>query len=67
MDNYLDQLLNYKRFGVRIVSSGTTGDTKLIHRSPDNLKVCNEAAIESQKLTKNGILKIVQNHSEMFA
>ena len=48
MDNYLQQILNHKRFGVGIVSSGTTGDQKLIHRSPDNLKACNEIAIQAK-------------------
>tara|TARA_B100000809_G_C14983464_1_gene475420 strand:+ start:59 stop:772 length:714 start_codon:yes stop_codon:yes gene_type:complete len=63
MDNYLQQLLNHKRFGVGIVSSGTTGDQKLIHRSPDNLKACNEVAIESQELTKDSKILTVTNMS----
>lgn len=65
MDNYLQQILNHKRFGVGIVSSGTTGDQKLIHRSPDNLKACNEIAIHAQKLTKRSkVLTVTKtNHA----
>ena len=63
MDNYLNQLLNHKRFGVGIVSSGTSGDKKLIHRTPDNLKSCNEVAIESQELTKASKILTVTNMS----
>ena len=63
MDNYLQQLLNHKRFGVGIVSSGTSGDKKLIHRTPDNLKSCNEVAIESQELTKASKILTVTNMS----
>lgn len=51
MDNYLQQILNYKRFGINIKSSGTTGEPKVIHRSPDNLNACNKVAIHAQKLT----------------
>lgn len=65
MDNYLQQILNHKRFGVGIVSSGTTGDQKLIHRSPDNLKACNEISIHAQKLTKRSkVLTVTKtNHA----
>ena len=65
MDNYLQQILNHKRFGIGIVSSGTTGDQKLIHRSPDNLKACNEIAIHAQKLTKRSkVLTVTKtNHA----
>ena len=52
MDNYLQQILNWKRFGINITSSGTSGDPKLIHRSPDNLRACNEVAIHAQQLTR---------------
>ena len=65
MDNYLQQILNHKRFGIGIVSSGTTGDQKLIHRSPDNLKACNEISIHAQKLTKRSkVLTVTKtNHA----
>ena len=38
--------------GCEIFSSGTTGPSKTIFRTPENIKSCNEIAIESQKLTK---------------
>ena len=50
MDNTLPIRL-WKRRGVDIVSSGTTGDPKQIYRSPENLKACNEVAIDVQMLT----------------
>jgi acyl-CoA synthetase (AMP-forming)/AMP-acid ligase II len=39
--------------GCNISSSGTTGTPKQIYRDPDNLKACNEVAIEAQKITKD--------------
>ena len=66
MDNYLQQILNHKRFGVGIVSSGTTGDQKLIHRSPDNLKACNEIAIHAQKLTKRSKVLTVTKTTSLY-
>jgi acyl-coenzyme A synthetase/AMP-(fatty) acid ligase len=65
MDNYLQQILNHKRFGIGIVSSGTTGEPKLIWRSPDNLKACNKIAIHAQKLTKKSkVLTVTKtNHA----
>lgn len=39
--------------GCVISSSGTTGTPKKIYRDPNNLKACNEVAIEAQKITKN--------------
>ena len=59
MDNYLQQILNHKRFGIGITSSGTTGEPKLIWRSPENLHACNEVAIHAQKLTNKSILKTI--------
>ena len=49
-----DELLQvrlYKRRGVNIVSSGTTGEPKLVHRTPENLEACNKVAIEVEMLT----------------
>ena len=61
MDNYLKQILNWKRFGIAIVSSGTTGEPKLIWRSPDNLRACNEVAIHAQQLTsKSKVLTVTK-------
>ena len=61
MDNYLQQILNHKRFGIGIVSSGTTGEPKLIWRSPDNLRACNEVAIHAQQLTsKSKVLTVTK-------
>ena len=61
MDNYLQQMLNHKRFGIGITSSGTTGEPKLIWRSPDNLRACNEVAINAQKLTsKSKVLTVTK-------
>lgn len=61
MDNYLQQILNYKRFGINIKSSGTTGEPKVIHRSPDNLNACNKVAIHAQKLTsKSKVLTVTK-------
>jgi len=37
--------------GVVITSSGTTGAPKEIFRTPENLKACNEIAIDAQQLT----------------
>jgi len=48
--------LNFNKIlkeGCKISSSGTTGDPKQIFRTPDNLKACNEVAIDCQKITKN--------------
>lgn len=39
--------------GCVISSSGTTGTPKQIYRDPDNLRACNEVAIEAQKITKD--------------
>lgn len=39
--------------GCIISSSGTTGTPKKIYRDPNNLKACNEVAIEAQKITKD--------------
>jgi acyl-CoA synthetase (AMP-forming)/AMP-acid ligase II len=61
MDNYLKQILNWKRFGIAIVSSGTTGEPKLIWRTPDNLRACNEVAIHAQQLTsKSKVLTVTK-------
>jgi len=61
MDNWKEQILNHKRFGIGIVSSGTTGEPKLIWRSPDNLRACNEVAIHAQQLTsKSKILTVTK-------
>jgi len=38
--------------GCQIISSGTTGPPKKVFRTPENIRSCNEIAIESQKLTK---------------
>ena len=35
------------------MSSGTTGESKTIFRTPENLRHCNKSAIDSQKITKN--------------
>ena len=45
------QIKLHKRRGVNIVSSGTTGEPKLVHRTPENLKACNKVAIDVQMLT----------------
>ena len=39
--------------GCTISSSGTTGTPKQIYRDPNNLKACNDVAIEAQKITKD--------------
>ena len=39
--------------GCNVSSSGTTGPSKDIYRDPDNLKVCNDVAIDVQKITKD--------------
>lgn len=39
--------------GCTISSSGTTGPSKDIYRDPDNLKACNDVAVEVQKITKD--------------
>ncbi len=39
--------------GVTIFSSGTTGPPKEIFRTPQNLKACNEVAVDAQRITKN--------------
>jgi acyl-coenzyme A synthetase/AMP-(fatty) acid ligase len=44
-------LQHVKLHGATIVSSGTTGEPKRIRRTPENLKACNEVAIEAQMLT----------------
>lgn len=41
------------REGVKITSSGTTGEAKTIFRTPDNLIHCNRAAIDMSKLTRS--------------
>ena len=54
MINEEDELLQvrlYKRRGVDIVSSGTTGEPKIVHRTPENLEACNKVAIEVEMLT----------------
>jgi len=43
---------NMLREGVYVKSSGTTGPQKHIFRTPENLKACNNIAIESQKISK---------------
>ena len=61
MDRWKEQILNHKRFGIGIASSGTTGEPKLIWRSPENLRVCNEVAIHAQKLTsKSKVLTVTK-------
>jgi acyl-CoA synthetase (AMP-forming)/AMP-acid ligase II len=52
MTDYVDfdHILNN---GVTITSSGTTGDSKSIFRTPENLKRVCEVAIEAQRITKN--------------
>ena len=37
--------------GVTISSSGTTGPSKEIFRSPENLKAANKVAVEAQKIS----------------
>jgi acyl-coenzyme A synthetase/AMP-(fatty) acid ligase len=39
--------------GCTVSSSGTTGPSKDIYRDPDNLKACNDVAIEVQEITKD--------------
>jgi len=51
MDDPVLQIKLHKKRGVDIVSSGTTGEPKKVHRSPENLKACNEVAIHVQMLT----------------
>ena len=51
MDDTILQIRLHKRQGVEILSSGTTGDPKTVWRSPENLKACNEVAIDVQKIT----------------
>ncbi len=46
-------LQRYDVTGLNIVSSGTTGKPKRIHRSPDNLKACNKVAIEAQMIAED--------------
>ena len=47
--------------GVTITSSGTTGTPKEIFRTPENLKACNEVAIDAQKLTsKSKVLTVTR-------
>ena len=51
--NILGNLKNKLSEGVYIKSSGTTGESKTIFRTPENLRYCNKSAIDSQKITKN--------------
>jgi acyl-CoA synthetase (AMP-forming)/AMP-acid ligase II len=51
IDKDVLQIKLHKRRGVNIVSSGTTGEPKLVHRTPENLKACNKIAIDVQMLT----------------
>jgi acyl-CoA synthetase (AMP-forming)/AMP-acid ligase II len=51
IDKDVLQIKLHKRRGVNIVSSGTTGEPKLVHRTPENLKACNKVAIDVQMLT----------------
>ena len=51
--NILENLKDKLTEGVYVKSSGTTGLPKNIFRSPENLKYCNNVAIDSQKITKN--------------
>lgn len=44
---------NILKNGVSISSSGTTGEPKIIYRSPDNLKEAVKVAIDAQRLTRN--------------
>ena len=51
--NILEDLKKKLSKGLYVKSSGTTGESKNIFRTPENLKHCNKAAIDSQKITKN--------------
>ena len=51
--NTLEDLQKKLSKGVYIKSSGTTGESKTIFRTPENLRHCNKSAIDSQKITKN--------------
>ena len=51
--NTLEDLKKKLSKGVYIKSSGTTGESKNIFRTPENLRHCNKSAIDSQKITKN--------------
>jgi acyl-CoA synthetase (AMP-forming)/AMP-acid ligase II len=51
IDKDVLQIKLHKRRGVNIVSSGTTGEPKLVHRTPENLEACNKVAINVQMLT----------------
>jgi acyl-CoA synthetase (AMP-forming)/AMP-acid ligase II len=48
---YNDILRLHSTRGVDILSSGTTGTQKHIHRTPENLKACNKVAIDAQMIT----------------
>jgi len=48
-----DELQNFNRAGVKILSGGTTGKPKKIFRSPENLVRCNIIANEAQKITRH--------------
>ncbi|MDA7835378.1 AMP-binding protein [Methylophilaceae bacterium] len=51
--NILEDLKKKLSKGLYVKSSGTTGESKNIFRTPENLKHCNKTAIDSQKITKN--------------
>ena len=51
--NTLEDLKKKLSKGVYIRSSGTTGESKTIFRTPENLRHCNKSAIDSQKITKD--------------
>ena len=48
--NTLENLKKKLSEGVYIKSSGTTGESKTIFRTPENLRHCNKSAIDSQKI-----------------
>ena len=62
--NWIIQLKKHKDFGCGVVSSGTKSQMgNIIWRSPENLKACNEVAIESQEITsKSRILTVTDMH-----
>jgi acyl-CoA synthetase (AMP-forming)/AMP-acid ligase II len=39
--------------GIEISSSGTTGTPKIVLRTPDNLKACNDVAVDAQQLVRS--------------
>ena len=44
---------NILQNGIEISSSGTTGEPKMVLRTPDNLQACNDIAIDAQQLVRS--------------